>query len=233
MRTERGNSVFVERIKMILRKNNYPARVIQRICDGYPNGRLNTLDPQKEREETIFRSLTYVEGLSNRLEKMFKNELENTTIAHRVKKKVADLFSKTKDKLTYANKSNLVYQIPCNVCDKVYIGETERLLGIRAHEHSNCMAKPPDSNKIGEKSTALSNHYNDTGHIFGVDDIKILANERNNRKRKVLEALYITTTSTTCNFKSDVDKIGMSYAAVLSAMARRKHTHTATNEHRE
>ena len=40
-----------------------------------------------------------------------------------------------KDKVEMSEKCEVVYKIPCGSCEKVYIGETGRKLGIRIKKH--------------------------------------------------------------------------------------------------
>ena len=40
-----------------------------------------------------------------------------------------------KEKVQYEEVSECIYQIPCKHCDKVYVGETGRNLGVRVGEH--------------------------------------------------------------------------------------------------
>ena len=69
-----------------------------------------------------------------------------TTIRH--------LISKPKDKLEEDQKTGVVYEIPCQDCPTVYIGETGRSLHTRKKEHERSV-------RLGNTNySALSEHAN-------------------------------------------------------------------------
>jgi len=50
-------------------------------------------------------------------------------------KTLKDLLVHPKDKQEKEDITKCVYKVPCANCDKMYIGETGRKLGVRLHEH--------------------------------------------------------------------------------------------------
>ena len=55
------------------------------------------------------------------------------------KKTLRKILSHPKDTLSQEKKSNVVYQIPCNDCEAVYIGETKRTLVQHVQEHKRAV----------------------------------------------------------------------------------------------
>ena len=53
-----------------------------------------------------------------------------------------------------------------------------------------------------KNDTGLPFHFLHSGHSFDFDKVQLVQRERNWVKRKILEALYIQTTSNTCNLNS-------------------------------
>ena len=94
-------------------------------------------------------------------------------------------FNKLKDKEKPENRTHVVHKIPCNNCDKVYVGQTKRYLRQRISEHKNNYKKPP------KKHTALTQHMLDENHKFNFTGVKIVANEKNYKKRMVKEIIHI------------------------------------------
>ena len=80
-------------------------------------------------------------------------------------------------------KKGVVYEIPCKVCDKKYIGETWRTLMKRMTEHKLAM-------KCGDTNNGIAVHAWDAQHHVDWDDAKIRETELNPWKRKVLEAIH-------------------------------------------
>ena len=76
-----------------------------------------------------------------------------------------------------------IYKIPCKNCDKYYIGETGRSLGLRIKEHTNMR----DVNK-----SAVANHRFLIGHDMDFQSTKIIHRENSIFKRKIAESLLIS-----------------------------------------
>ena len=71
--------------------------------------------------------------------------------------------------------------VKCGGCEKEYIGETARTLGVRFKEHTD--GKHPNS--------AVTAHTSTTGHKYSLADVKVLVREDSDLKRKVKEAIAI------------------------------------------
>ena len=79
-------------------------------------------------------------------------------------------------------RKEVVYQIPCQDCDSVYIGETGRSLGKRITEHKCAV-------KTGDRKNGVAVHAWDEGHRVDWEGVKILESEPHYLKRRVLEAI--------------------------------------------
>lgn len=111
--------------------------------------------------------------------------------------KVTTLETKTpKDK-----KNHVVYEIPCKDCNKVYIGQTSQYLKNRLNSHTY-----DKKNK-----TALTNHMMETKHNFNYEQTEILKTETNNKKRELLEMIYIQKNNNTVNSKTDTNNLNKIY----------------------
>ena len=65
------------------------------------------------------------------------------------------------DKLSQEKKSNVVYQIPCNDCEAVYIGETKRTLVQHVQEHKSAVRNADTSkNEIADHSWTKDHQFN-------------------------------------------------------------------------
>ena len=91
-----------------------------------------------------------------------------------------------KDKPDKLDKSGVVYQINCQDCDSVYVGETERNLRKRIVEHKR-------------ESSPVGAHMKERRHSFEVDDIKIIDNEDKWFQRGVKEAIHIHSLNPSLN----------------------------------
>ena len=80
-------------------------------------------------------------------------------------------------------KSNIVYEVPCNDCSAKYIGESSRTVGVRMHEHS-----------LDIRNERIRNHMyvheREFDHKFDLDNVRVLAQERWSKPRKFVEGVY-------------------------------------------
>ena len=89
-------------------------------------------------------------------------------------------------------KKGVVYKVPCQDCDCVYIGETSKILEKCLGEHKNAVKKHDSNNGIA--AHAWTNQ-----HQVDWKAAKTREMEGNYRKRRVLEALHIHQQQHTSN----------------------------------
>ena len=90
------------------------------------------------------------------------------------------------------SKKEVVYEIPCQDCDSVYIGETGRSLERRITEHKYAV-------KTGDGKNGVAVHAWDEEHRMDWEGAKSLEYKPNYWKRRVLEAIWIKKTSINSN----------------------------------
>lgn len=114
------------------------------------------------------------------------------------------MFSKLKDKVPPLKQSHIVYQIPCNNCNGVYIGQTSQNLyeRLKGHKYSN-------------NSTSLRKHAINKKHTFNYDNITILTKELNNKSRTVLEAIHIQKNKNSINDRTEIQNLSNIYFPIL------------------
>ena len=81
----------------------------------------------------------------------------------------------------------MVYNVPCSVCDKSYIGETVRRLGDRIKEHKVACTR------CEKEKSAIAEHAWEEGHPVAWDETTILNSDRRRFGLVVKEALHIGT----------------------------------------
>lgn len=118
-------------------------------------------------------------------------------------------FDKLKDKDPTVNKSNAVYSIPCNNCDKIYIGQTKRYIKKRVYEHQYNKKLHPS------KYTSLTKHMMNFDHQIAYDKVKVVRHERNYKKRLVHEMTNILKSKNAMNERTDVDGLNVIYHGCL------------------
>ena len=169
-------------IKNALKNNHYPSDFI----DKYVKKRLDYLKHVDIKNSVeidnpckVYRITTpFINQIAPKLKQVSKkfncdNYEFTTTFCNRNKTNI--YFDKMKDKDEIGLKCNAIYNIPCKDCNKVYIGQTKRYIKKRVYEHKNDYKKSP--------FTALTKHQMDNFHRFDFENVKILATEKNLRKR--------------------------------------------------
>lgn len=215
----------IGKIKDILKTNKYPLALIEKFirdCKKNLWKKENGIPTIKvTNENSIYQSLTYVEGLSQRIDKAIRKEFPDTIIAYKNRKTLRNLFSKTKDPLVRELKSNVCYKVQCKNCDNVYIGQTGRHVKTRMAEHRRDVTpKKKNGNSSNTprntpNKTALKKHHETKGHTFDFENYKIIGTEKHLGKRLIMEACNIITTKNACNNRSDTENIETSYAPIL------------------
>ena len=76
------------------------------------------------------------------------------------------------------------YSIPCSQCNQCYVGEAGRTLYKRKKEHDYAV-------RIKDHNNTISRHAWEKGHLPLLKEARVLANEDNMVKRKILEEIKI------------------------------------------
>ena len=77
-------------------------------------------------------------------------------------------FCHLKDKVKKEDTSEIVYQVKCSDCEKVYIGESGRELGTRIKEHQRNINKQ-------EANSQIYKHLEESGHTnIDWNNVKVL-----------------------------------------------------------
>lgn len=159
-------------------------------------------------------SAPYVPGLSEKLRKVLRKN--DVTLASRPQNKIKNqIFSKLKDPIPPGKQKNVVYCIPCGADEKVYIGQTKRMLEVRVAEHKNdCRGRNPKS--------GLAVHKMEEGHIFNFDQVKILDRIQDQATRNIAEVFHIKKRGEdlTVNLQRECGNFNSAYNGLLAQLRR-------------
>ena len=98
------------------------------------------------------------------------------------------MLTRVKGTLPLEKHCNIVYQIPCSGCSKVYIGEIIRRLETRLKEHQEALKRG-----MTEKS-AVAEHAWDKEHSIIWKEASIIDRARRHKELLLKEALHIHMT---------------------------------------
>ena len=131
--------------------------------------------------------LPYVQGLSERLSKIFRQH--SVSVYHKPVNTLRSILVHLKDKTPKDKKCGVIYEITCDQDPAhLYIDETKSQLGKCFKEHTNLTIP-----------TGVGDHCNATGHSVSLDNTKVLTREPQWTKRKVKEAIYIKKNAPSMN----------------------------------
>ena len=156
--------------------------------------------------------IPYVCNLSERLAAVLNSE--TIKVAFNNKNTIGKTcFTKQKTKTPKDVESAIVYRIPCEDCQKCYVGQTGRYLKQRISEHQR------DSKKLNVVNpTALVEHTREYGHKFNFKEAEIISKQRNLSKRLFDEMIQIKRFDTV-NTRKDIEGLSSSYFGLISKVS--------------
>lgn len=109
-------------------KLNYPQKLINQIFKNRVNKikNNNPVAETKQKDQKKYLFMPYIKGLSTQFNNLLSKH--NITVCHKGHRLLAKNFSKLISKTSKNKTSNIVYEIPCNDCESVYIGQTSQYL---------------------------------------------------------------------------------------------------------
>ena len=135
------------------------------------------INQQRQHQRPPSIGLPYVQGLSERLSKTFRQH--GVSVYHKPVNTLRSILVHLKDKTPKDKKCGVIYEITCDQDPAhVYIGETKSPHGKRFKEYTNLTIP-----------TGVGDHCNATGHSVSLDNTKVLTREPQWTKRKVKEAI--------------------------------------------
>ncbi|XP_062716665.1 uncharacterized protein LOC134292023 [Aedes albopictus] len=185
-------------------------------------------------------SLPYIPQLSQRISRCLQQDYPTVRIANRKVNTVGLLHTRVKDRIDPMQQHNVIYRIPCNDCDKVYIGMTTNKLKKRISGHQSNINQlnrlrdqgytNTDQAMIQQSSkTALTEHCAREDHRFALQQTKIIDRTYNRTTLPLLECFHIYNTSGTVNHRTDVEGLSTIYCGLLRTIAAKQMKKTQTN----
>ena len=228
MSTEEDKRKEEQHITEALRNNNYPMWAIRKAKAMQQNKKQDThkkpnrsKETKKEGQKLV--TIPYQQGTSERIAKAFKKRGVSTAMKPHTT--IRSLVVHPKDKLQPGQKAGVVYQIPCQQCDKSYIGETGRTLQERIIEHERdvrlntkkTFTRSQRKQSEGEyNKSALTDHCNKDNHMINWEQVKILQREADTTSRKIKEAIAIKRNTKSLNRDEGTHYLSPIYHSIIT-----------------
>ena len=189
-----------QRIRKALAECNYPKWAMDKVQQQMESKQQKKKKTNKQNDNPSrgMVVIPYVEGIAEKFQRICWKYRVST--AMRPTNTLKSLLVHPKDKKNNLETSEVVYEVPCKGCNKTYVGETGRQLGVRLKEHQK------DSEKIAEKKftramrksstteqhkSAITDHVAQENHLIDWEETKIIDRDSNPFTRKVREAIQI------------------------------------------
>ena len=185
-----------------LKKNDDPKWFLKRTVKSLKRKANSSLADNKEIKTCVV--LAYVPRYFEALSKILRNvEILVCSKPHLTLK---DILPKTKDSVERSSRPGVVYQIPCQDCTGIYIGENGWAYKTRLAQHKRDL-RPENLAKVDDnnfnKKTALVKHVITKDHRVDWDHSKILTFETDFTKRRFFESFFIHNSENAINDKEN------------------------------
>ena len=182
--------------KKTLTLNGFPARFTHPFSESKTDKPAST-----QLTFSGFTTLPYIKGVSDKIKRILLET--GVQVAFKLFLTIGRFLPSLKDEINHNEKSNLIYEVPCQNCPFVYIGQTKRDLKSRIKEHQRAIKY-----QRPEKS-ALCQHSMENDHLIDWSKVKILKVEHDYSKRLFIKSWYINEKPQVLN-RND----GLSFPAV-------------------
>lgn len=188
----------LNRIRSLMKENGYPNQFVEKIIKERVDNFYNHNSKKSKNEIKKYIGAPYVPGLSDQLKKSLAKY--GLGLSCKANNTVGQLYTKTKYKVPFENRSKVTYDIPCKMCPEVYKGETKQKTRPRRNQH-----KRDVNNKKVIEGTVLSQHAASTSHEIDFEKMKITNNIAHYWPRRTAESIEIMKHPMTMN-KKDTGK---------------------------
>lgn len=198
----------LKRLFDILRQNGYPTSMINKLIYASNETTESNQQNQVRNEPTnkLYASFPDIKGLTSKIKSIFRDEEVLVTTYNQ--KTVKSLYTILKDPIQKTLKSNVVYQLSCQDCHGIYVGQTSQWVKNRINLHRSDI-------RSGKDRCALATHAHNLDHQIDFENVEILKTENNYHKRLIHEMIQINKRENSINKKSDTKKLSNIYSYLL------------------
>ena len=179
----------ITKLMEILKKNLFPAHLIERVVNRYITGTLSNHCPQGSLPTSpiFYFKLPYIGHFSVATQKKIRPFIKRYCKDLDIKQvfssfKIGNLFG-VKDPIPGGFRSRVVYKFACASCNASYVGETTRHFSTRVREHL-----------VSDKASHIFKHLKNSEHcraLCSVDCFHILDHSSTSFQLKIKEDIHI------------------------------------------
>ncbi|XP_053685711.1 uncharacterized protein LOC128735241 [Sabethes cyaneus] len=199
-----------EKIYESARINGYDKKFVDKIVSIHKRKKhrenVTTLQPQKDDIERI--SMPFYPKATNPIKKCLRKH--GYHVVFKSNNTLRDMLCNVKDRIPAEDKSG-IYQIDCNDCPAIYIGQTRRKFKQRVKEHKNAT----ENERVNESSVAM--HAANHQHKINWNSAKLIKPVRKSSNLNAWESLHITTAEQCLMNEDDAPIMGMDDRSELTS----------------
>jgi GIY-YIG catalytic domain len=179
-------------IKRIAKVNGYSENFVDRIYKKQLKKenlrQLTTLTPLSNSETMRRAAITFFPAITSKLQGVFRKHKIDLVYSNRGKLK--DVLGNPKDPVEPHEKSG-IYQINCDGCDAIYIGQTKRKVAVRFEEHFRSIRlKHPENSNVAAHVLDQIDKGNNT-HKVTLDNVTLMKEIRKPSQLDAYESIFI------------------------------------------
>ena len=155
-------------------------------ANGFPYKHTHSPKPKPLQDSPTFTgytSLSYIQGTTKKIRRVLSKV--GVKVAMKPVCTIGHSIPSSKDPISPDEINCLVYEISCNGCEFVYIGQTKRNLNTRLKEHQRAIRQ------LKPENSALCEHAMENDHLIGWSKARIVKVETNYFKRLTAESWFI------------------------------------------
>jgi hypothetical protein len=199
----------LQTIKQIAANNGYSTKIIDTLFKKKQT-QVATREIYRGKTQGVgdlpkWRRLPFLGGISLRIQRLLpRNKIKAAFYNRRTLK---HLLGSLKDKIDIFEQSG-VYELRCNDCNAIYIGQTGRTFNIRTKEHLACFTNKKNNSQFAKHLLTHEHHSDFIPKILHIEkkgrrldaleELEINTNTRNNDTSLVNEILYPSRSPLLC-----------------------------------
>ena len=168
--------------------------------------------------------LPYIKGTTDAIQRILKSH--NIASAVKPHTTLRKMLVHPKDKIPDNKKCGVIYEVPCKNCNRTYVGETGRQLGVRISEHQKETEKASTANYTRSqrknstqdiKKSAITDHVCTENHVINWEGVSVIDRESERYQRWVREAIWISRRGTVMNRDEGAYQLSKTWSSLIAA----------------
>ena len=193
----------LKHLEKVFRANDFPASMVMKSLHHVHHHTPQTVTDNSKK--VLY--LPYVRDISERIQQVCR-PLGISTV-FKSSNTLRQSLVRVKNRTPPEKRKSVVYEIPCQDCEHVYIGETGRTLQKRVTEHRSAVRR-------FDKNNGIAVHAWNEDHAVDWEAARIISTAPHYWNRRTLEAIHIQQRSPTMNLDCGLHHLEPNLTCIIS-----------------